>query len=193
VSAAQWQQATADEIEEQLIDWAGRLYEEKERELGPEQMRQMERLVMLRAVDTLWMRHLTELDTLREGIGLRAYGQQDPLVSFKKEAHELYADLTARIQENIVHSIYHVRIVQQPQHRAVRALHPSGAGDGDRGQPVRGRIQRVGRNDPCPCGSGKKYKHCCMRKDKAAVTQPVDATPTGATATKSKRRRKKRR
>jgi preprotein translocase subunit SecA len=193
VNVAQWQQATADEVEEQLISWARQLYEEKERDLGPEQMRQVERLVMLRAVDTLWMRHLTELDTLREGIGLRAYGQQDPLVSFKKEAHELYADLTARIREDIVHSIYHVKVVQQPQRRAVRALRPGGDGDGARRQPAQAGVQRVGRNDPCPCGSGKKYKHCCMRKDMAAAPQPVGATPTGATAAKSGRRKKRKR
>jgi preprotein translocase subunit SecA len=197
VNAAQWQQATAGEIEEQLIDWAWKLYAEKERELGPEPTRQIERGVMLRAVDTLWVRHLTELDTLREGIGLRAYGQQDPLISFKKEAHELYADLTTRIQEAIVHSIYHniyqARIVRQPQHRAVRALRPGGDGDSARRQPTQARAQRLGRNDPCPCGSGKKYKHCHWGKELPAATpQPVGAAPKGTTPTKSKRKRRKR-
>jgi preprotein translocase subunit SecA len=152
---------------------------------------------MLRAVDTLWVRHLTELDTLREGIGLRAYGQQDPLISFKKEAHELYADLTTRIQEAIVHSIYHniyqARIVRQPQHRAVRALRPGGDGDSARRQPTQARAQRLGRNDPCPCGSGKKYKHCHWGKELPAATpQPVGAAPKGTTPTKSKRKRRKR-
>jgi preprotein translocase subunit SecA len=199
MNPAQWRDASAEEIERELLDWAERLYEDKERALGSETMRQLERLVMLRAVDTLWVRHLTELDTLREGIGLRAYGQQDPLISFKKEAHILYDNLTASIQENIVHTIYHVSVVQQPQHRGVRAVHPGGDGQGAR-QPVPSGVARVGRNDPCPCGSGKKYKHCCMRKDIAAGAEVASAaepapsaaagaTPAGQSHKRSKRRR----
>jgi preprotein translocase subunit SecA len=197
VNAAQWQQAAASEIEEQLINWAWRLYEQKEGELGPEQMRQVERLVMLRAVDNLWMRHLTELDALREGIGLRAYGQQDPLIAFKKEAHELYADLTTHIQEDIVHTIYHVRMVQQPRHRAVRALHPGGDGNGEGRRPTGPMptgAQRVGRNDPCPCGSGKKYKHCHWGQDlPTAAMQPAGVPVTDAAATESKGKKRRKR
>lgn len=182
LTLARWENLTAGEIEEQILDLAERLYEEKERQQGSEDMRRLERLVMLRSVDKLWIRYLTDLDDLREGIGLRAYGRQDPLVAFKKEAHEMYAELLAAIQRAIVGDIYRVSLVRQPQRRPepVKRLRPEPI-EGPRPmremrtnveaqrapQPVKAGEQ-VGRNDPCPCGSGKKYKHCCMRKDQAA-------------------------
>jgi len=177
----------ADGIEAQLLDLAERLYEEKERQLGSEMMRQLERLVMLRAVDTLWIRHLTALDELREGIGLRAYGQQDPLVEYKRESHEMFQGLMAAIQHDIVHSIYYVTVVREPQPRPMREMRA----DVERArarQPVAGR--KVGRNDPCPCGSGKKYKHCCLRKDLAqAQAIPVASKAKGKGGRHRKRRR----
>jgi preprotein translocase subunit SecA len=180
-----WRKLTPKEIEEQLLDLAEKLYEEKERQLGAEDMRQVERLVMLRAVDSLWIRHLTDLDNLREGIGLRAYGQQDPLVAFKKEAHEMYADLMTAIQHTIVGDIYRVSLVREPQPRPMREMRTSV--EAQRApQPVRTAGARVGRNDPCPCGSGKKYKHCCMRKEQAS-------TPSAGGGKASRRSRRRRR
>ena len=185
LSPARWEKLTPQEIEEQLLELAERLYEEKERQLGAEDMRQVERLVMLRAVDNLWIRHLTSLDNLREGIGLRAYGQQDPLVAFKKEAHEMYADLMAAIQHTIVGDIYRVSLVREPQPRPMREVRTSV--EAQRApQPVRTAGAKVGRNDPCPCGSGKKYKHCCMHKEQTSA-------PTGEKKTRRSRRRRKRR
>jgi preprotein translocase subunit SecA len=186
-TSARWRKLAPKEIEEQLLDLAERLYEEKERQLGSEDMRQVERLVMLRAVDSLWIRHLTNLDNLREGIGLRAYGQQDPLVAFKKEAHEMYAGLMAAIQRAIVGDIYRVSLVREPQPRPMREMRINV--EAQRApQPARTTGARVGRNDPCPCGSGKKYKHCCMRKDQAS-------TPSagGGKASRRSRRRRRRR
>jgi len=147
----------------------------------------LERLVMLRSVDNLWIRHLTGLDNLREGIGLRAYGQQDPLQAFKKEAHEMYAELLASIQHAVVGDIYRVSLVREPQPRPMREVRTNV--EAQRApQPVRAAGAKVGRNDPCPCGSGKKYKHCCMHKD---LAQAQGETNAGETKKRRRRRRRK--
>ncbi|MBC8263802.1 MAG: SEC-C domain-containing protein [Anaerolineales bacterium] len=187
LTPSHWRKLTPQEIEEQMLDLAERLYEEKERQLGAEDMRHVERLVMLRTVDNLWIRHLTGLDNLREGIGLRAYGQQDPLMAFKKEAHEMYAELLGAIQRAIVGDIYRVSLVREPQPRPMREMRTSV--EAQRApQPVRTAGATVGRNDPCPCGSGKKYKHCCMRKEQASAPSASEKK----TSRRSKKRRKRR-
>jgi preprotein translocase subunit SecA len=137
---------SAPQITEKLIDYAIELYDQREQELGPENMRMAERLVMLRAIDRLWMEHLTEMEHLRQGIGLRAVGQEQPLVVYKREGHASFEALLAGIQHDVVHSIYHVGIAKDAPQKKKEAV-PVG--------------KKVGRNDPCPCGSGKKYKHCC--------------------------------
>jgi preprotein translocase subunit SecA len=167
MTAGRWKGMSPDQIEDELLSLAERLYDEKERSLGPELMRQLERAVMLRVVDNLWVRHLTDLDMLREGIGLRAYGQQDPLVAFKHEAFDMYGQLTGSIQHDIIHAIYHAQVVSAPQPRAMQAVHPGSGGDDGARRPIR-QEKRPGRNDPCYCGSGKKYKHCHMRQDMAS-------------------------
>ncbi len=147
-----------EEIEDQLFDYTLSRYEERERELGPENMRVLERLVMLRSIDSHWIEHLTAMEDMRHGIGLEAMGQRDPLVTYKRMAHDMFQDLQHSIEHDIVHTVYHVGIVKQqaparepaPPERKVPAA-------------VSGK-KKVGRNDPCPCGSGKKYKHCCGRK-----------------------------
>ena len=128
------------------------------------------REIMLEAVDTLWVRHLTDLDVLREGIGLRAYGQQDPLVAFKKEAHEMYQGLLSNIQEHIVSRLFGVpQLVTLQPRRQRRLVTNLQAGRDGRRRPVRASAkEKLGRNDPCWCGSGKKYKHCHWRQDQAA-------------------------
>jgi preprotein translocase subunit SecA len=134
------------QITEKLTDYAIELYSQREQELGPENMRMAERLVMLRVVDRLWMEHLTAMDHLRQGIGLRAVGQEQPLVVYKREGHAYFEALLASIQHDVAHSIYHVGAAKEAPQKKKEAV-PVG--------------KRVGRNDPCPCGSGKKYKHCC--------------------------------
>jgi preprotein translocase subunit SecA len=134
------------QITEKLTDYATELYNQREQELGPENMRIAERLVMLRVIDRLWMEHLTAMEHLRQGIGLRAVGQEQPLVVYKREGHAYFEALLASIQHDVVHSIYHVGLAKQAPQKKKEAV-PVG--------------KRVGRNDPCPCGSGKKYKHCC--------------------------------
>jgi preprotein translocase subunit SecA len=196
MTASRWRSMDPDQIEQELITVAEQRYDEKEENLGPELIRQLEQAVMLRVVDTLWVRHLTSLDVLREGIGLRAFGQQDPLVAFKREAHDMYDQLRGAIQHDIVHAIYHAQVMATPQPRQMQAVHPSSSEDGDGARkPVRSK-QLPGRNDPCWCGSGKKYKHCHMRQDMTAepsaatkaTSQPVgDGRPT-----KPRRRRRRR-
>jgi preprotein translocase subunit SecA len=153
---------------------------------------QRDRSILLRTVDTLWIRHLTDLDILREGIGLRAYAQQDPLVAFKKDAHEMYGDLLVRIRQDVVHQAFKPPPVQlaapvQPRRR----LFTNKGGESEaRARPVRRSKQTPGRNDPCPCGSGKKYKACCMRKDRAAGNiGPQSSNKTQKTARKRRRRK----
>jgi preprotein translocase subunit SecA len=137
---------SAQQITEKLTDYATELYNQREQELGPDNMRIAERLVMLRAIDSWWREHLTEMEHLRQGIGLRAVGQEQPLIVYKREGHAYFEALLASIQHDVVHSIYHVGIAKEAPQKKKEAV-PVG--------------KKVGRNDPCPCGSGKKYKHCC--------------------------------
>ena len=133
------------QIAEKLTDYAIKLYNQREQELGPDNMRIAERLVMLRVIDRLWMDHLTDMEHLRQGIGLRAVGQEQPLMVYKREGHASFEALLASIQHDVAHSIYHVGIAKEAPKK--KEAVPVG--------------KKVGRNDPCPCGSGKKYKHCC--------------------------------
>ncbi|MFB0536449.1 MAG: preprotein translocase subunit SecA [Anaerolineae bacterium] len=149
-----------------------------------------DRQVMLQVIDNLWVRHLTDLDNLREGIGLRAYGQQDPLVAYKKEAHEMYQELLATIQHDIVHRIFRPVEIRIQRPRPVREMRTNLRG-GETRRPVKAG-DKVGRNDPCPCGSGKKYKHCHGRASRAAA-QKMTPQPVGTTKTRQQKRRKKKR
>lgn len=146
--AAQQSQIDGKEIAEKLTNYAVGLYEQKEKEIGSENMRLIERVVMLRVIDKLWMEHLTTMEDMRQGIGLRAVGQQDPLVVYKREGRSLFDGLLASIQHDVARSIYRVNLVKKEPPRKKQAV-------------IAGK--KVGRNDPCPCGSGKKYKHCCGR------------------------------
>jgi preprotein translocase subunit SecA len=150
-----------EEIEARLLEVAEAAYDEKEASLGPEVMRQVERAVLLRVIDSLWIRHLTAIDDLREGIGLRAYGQRDPLVEYKVEAAAMFDQLLANIQHDVTHLIYHVTVVRDQQPRPQRQMLTNRDEPTSR-RPVRAG-SKVGRNDPCPCGSGRKYKKCCGR------------------------------
>jgi len=144
-------------------------YAAREAELGAETMREIERVLMLRIVDEKWMDHLDAMDQLREGVGLRAYGQKDPLVEYKFESFDMFQNMIASIQEETVKKLFRVRVVppQQAERRQVKENLYAAGGDGVK-QPVR-RDKKVGRNSPCPCGSGKKYKKCCAAKDEQAA------------------------
>jgi preprotein translocase subunit SecA len=134
------------EIEQKLLEHADSLYEEREKELTAQNMRVVERLVMLRAIDSRWIEHLTAMENMRQGIGLQSLAQRDPLVAYKKLGHETFQDLMGGVRHDIVHTIYRVNLVKQEKPKEREKA------------PVAGH---TGRNDPCPCGSGKKYKKCC--------------------------------
>jgi len=125
-------------------------------------MREIERVILLRIVDDKWMDHLDAMDQLREGIGLRAYGQKDPLIEYKFEGYEMFQNMIDSIQDDVVRYIFRVNVVQPRQQQSRRVVENRYAEEGPR-QPAR-KEGKVGRNDPCPCGSGKKYKKCCGRQ-----------------------------
>jgi preprotein translocase subunit SecA len=174
--------ASAEEVAEKLLESARKAYEAREQNLTPEVMRQVEKYVVLRAIDEKWRDHLYEIDQLKGGIGLRAYGQRDPLIEYKSEAYNMFVSLMTEIKDTIIRNIFRVRVTAEPEpvRRAAHASaeHPEvsafgtpvGPEAGPPGGPPRKRkpIQRteakIGPNDPCICGSGKKYKKCCMKK-----------------------------
>lgn len=134
------------------------LYEVREQELGAETMRDIEKAIMLRIIDEKWMDHIDAMDQLRGGISLRAYAQRDPLIEYKFEAFEAFQDMIFAIKEDVVRYILRMRVVAKPEERKMVANH--GGGEDGVKKPVKVG-EKVGRNDPCPCGSGKKYKKCC--------------------------------
>jgi preprotein translocase subunit SecA len=154
-----------DELAECLEDVALRHYAERETQIGGETMRELEKIVMLRVVDDKWMDHLDAMDMLREGIGLRAYGQKDPLIEYKVEAYDMFQAMTDSIQDDVVRYMFRVSVVAQPKvsdHlKNAQAVY---AGDEapPKKKPAR-KVEEIGRNQLCPCGSGKKYKQCCGR------------------------------
>lgn len=153
---------TRDEVKQTLIEASDRAYEAREAEIGPGQMREIERLVMLRAIDSKWMEHLDNMDDLREGIGLRAYGQNDPLVAYKFEAYQMFREMIGSVHQDVARWVMRVQIQQERPERQQRVRHVVTNRDEDGGSGVKQRhAAKVGRNDPCPCGSGKKYKKCC--------------------------------
>ncbi|WAM36835.1 preprotein translocase subunit SecA [Caldicellulosiruptor acetigenus] len=151
---------TKQELKEKLISIAKEKYEKKEQEVG-ELMRELERVVLLRVVDMHWMEHIDAVEQLREGISLRAIGQKDPIVEFRFEAFEMFDEMIKRIQEETIKIILHANVENMPQReRVVKEMYENAPSDTPVRKPVV-KTQKVGRNDPCPCGSGKKYKKCC--------------------------------
>ncbi|OPY58068.1 MAG: preprotein translocase subunit SecA [Pelotomaculum sp. PtaU1.Bin035] len=151
------------ELHSYLAERSRAIYEAREQELGSETMRDIERVIMLRIVDGKWMDHLDAMDQLREGIGLRAYGQKDPLVEYKFEGYEMFQNMIDAIQDDVVRYIFRVNLVRPEQQQKRQVVENRYAEDGLK-QPVR-RENKIGRNSLCPCGSGKKYKKCCGRAE----------------------------
>ena len=151
-----------EEVREDLLEAANENYDRREALFGVENMRELEKVVMLKVVDAKWMDHLDAMDMLRQGIGLRAYGQKDPLIEYKIEAFDMFGQMIEHIQEDIVRYIYRVNIVTQAEDRLAQATTSHGD-EAVPNEPVRAK-ETVGRNELCPCGSGKKYKKCCGAK-----------------------------
>ncbi len=171
-----WRSMNAGQLAEHLVEFATATYAAKEAAMGADNMRHLERLVMLRAVDNRWVRHLTDLDELREGIGLRAFAQQDPLIAYKREASEMYAELIESISRDVVLAIYHAQLVLRPlvPVRQVQTNRSDAGTASAAPQPAR-RQNAPGRNDLCWCGSGLKYKNCHLRADQGRGEAPVTA------------------
>ena len=161
-------------IEDRLLQSIPLLYEERENELGLESMRSIERLITLRTIDNHWVRHLTTMENLRQGVGLLAYGQRDPLIAYRTQGHQEFQQVMDNIQHDIAHTIFHVTVAPREPSPEIT-----------KGKPIYGRTDnraavinttkglssrpgnsfgntnlKIGRNDPCPCGSGKKFKRC---------------------------------
>ncbi len=165
------EEADAASVTEAIYALALRSYEKKEAAYTPQVMRELERVVMLRVVDEYWMDNIDAMDDLKQGIGLRAYAQHDPVVAYKEEGYEMFQAMIAAIREETVRRMFLVQLrTNQEVKRQKVAKETSAVGTADtvmKKQPVR-KDKKAGPNDPCPCGSGKKYKKCCMQKDKAA-------------------------
>ena len=147
-----------------LKEEAVKLYEEKEAEFPEaEQIREIERVVLLKVIDNKWMSHIDDMDQLRQGIGLQAYGQRDPLVEYKMNGYEMFEAMTASIQEDTVRLLMHVKIEEKAEREEVAQVTGTNKDDSLGKKPVQRAAQKVYPNDPCPCGSGKKYKQCCGR------------------------------
>ena len=162
--------ATAEAVIEEIYGLSLRTYEKKEAAYTPQVMRELERVVMLRVVDEYWMDNIDAMDDLKQGIGLRAYAQHDPVVAYKAEGYEMFQAMIAAIREETIRRMFLVQLrTNQEVKREKVAKETSAIGTADtvmKKQPVR-KDKKAGPNDPCPCGSGKKYKKCCMQKDKA--------------------------
>ena len=158
-----------DEIRHELKEEAVKLYEAKESEFPePEQLRELERVVLLKCIDSKWMDHIDDMEILRQGIGLAAYGQRDPVVEYKMNAFEMFNSMITSIQEDTLRMLYHVHVEQKIEREQVAKVTGTNKDDsaGPK-KPVQRKEIKVYPNDPCPCGSVKKYKQCCGRKNKA--------------------------
>jgi len=182
-----WDKVTRPKLEEALTATVEQRFEERERTIGADNFRHLERYLILSVLDAQWKDHLLALDHLKEGIGMRAYGQRDPLVEYKRESFELFQEMMERVEDQVVQYLYRVELVQPPQERRRQPVRvreskaEATALQGERreaqhsptaGPPttVRRSTPKVGRNDPCPCGSGKKYKKCHGAMDSTATS-----------------------
>ena len=152
------------ELKHLLKEKAVKLYEAKETEFPePEQFRELERVVLLKVIDRKWMDHIDDMDQLRQGIGLQAYGQRDPLVEYKMAGFDMFDEMTANIQEDTIRLLYHVKIEQKVEREQVAKVTGTNKDDSAPAEPKKRAAAKIYPNDPCPCGSGKKYKQCCGR------------------------------
>ena len=154
-----------NEMKHIVKEEAVKLYEAKESEFPePEQLRELERVVLLKSIDSKWMDHIDDMEILRQGIGLVGYGQRDPVVEYKMSAYDMFNEMTNSIQEDTVRMLYHVHVEQKIEREQVAKVTGTNKDDSSARKPVQRKEDKVYPNDPCPCGSGKKYKQCCGRK-----------------------------
>ena len=165
VTEADVKDMSAKELKHMLKERAAKAYEMKETEFPePEQIREIERVVLLKVIDAKWMAHIDDMDQLRQGIGLQAYGQRDPKVEYKMIGYDMFDQMTKNITEDTVRTLFHIRIEQKVEREQVAQVTGTNKDESAARAPKRRLEKKVYPNDPCPCGSGKKYKQCCGRK-----------------------------
>ncbi len=165
VSAKRVQKPKKNSLKQQLKEEAVKLYESKEAEFpDTEAIRELERVILLKVIDRKWMDHIDDMEQLRQGIGLQAYGQRDPLVEYKMNGYEMFDEMTQNIREETVRLLFHVKIEQKVEREQQAQITGTNKDDSAVKGPVKRSNAKVYPNDPCPCGSGKKYKQCCGRK-----------------------------
>ena len=172
-----------DQLIEMIVEKAKEVYQKKEEEFGGPTLRYLEKVIMLQSIDFHWKDHLLAIDQLKEGIGLRGYGQKDPLIEYQKEAYQMFLEMLDRIKKDTVEKLFAVQMAKEEQavenvklerkqtfvmSRGEAAQGGGGKTESGKGVTVRREGKKVGRNDPCPCGSGKKYKRCCLPKEEEA-------------------------
>ena len=163
-----------NELKHMLKEAATKLYEAKEAEFPEaEQIREIERVILLKVIDAKWMAHIDDMDQLREGIGLQAYGQRDPLVEYKMSGYEMFDSMTASIREDTVRILFHIRVEQKVEREPAAKVTGTNKDDTAVNAPKKREAKKIYPNDPCPCGSGKKFKQCCGRK----ILQEMNSNP----------------
>ncbi|WP_346940223.1 preprotein translocase subunit SecA [uncultured Clostridium sp.] len=162
VTAEEISKLSNDEIIDLLLDKATKLYDGKEVEFGEEQMREIERVILLKIVDSKWMDHIDSMDHLKQGIGLRAYKQQDPAQAYQMEGSEMFAEMIENIKHETVKYLFHVKVEKAPERERVAEITSTNEDSSLKKEPVKKKA-KPNRNDTCPCGSGHKYKNCCGR------------------------------
>ena len=159
----------ADALSDTVFEIAEKTYEARENGFTPKVMRELERVVMLRVVDEYWMDNIDAMDDLKQGIGLRAYGQHDPVIAYKEEGYQMFEAMITAIKEETIRRMFLVQLRPAQEVKREKVAKETSTSAPDKSQVKRAPVRKehkVGPNDPCPCGSGKKYKKCCMQKDK---------------------------
>ena len=165
VTEADVQSGSSAELKQKLKEEAVKLYEAKEAEFpSEEEIRELERVVLLKVIDEKWMNHIDDMEQLRQGIGLQAYGQRDPKIEYKMIAYDMFNEMTSGIEQDTIRLLYHVRVQQPVEREQVAQVTATNRDDSAQKKPQQRKDKKIYPNDPCPCGSGKKYKQCCGRK-----------------------------
>ena len=162
VSKDRWDSLTQEDLVDELTEKVMNLYVEREKEFGEEAFREIERMMLLQVVDHHWMDHIDAMDQLKQGIYIRGYAQKDPVIEYKFEGNQMFEAMTASIQEDVVKIMFNIQKNRVPVRRSeARVMNASHGDEGGNTPKTSKKSDSIGRNDPCPCGSGKKYKKCC--------------------------------
>ena len=165
VDASKWQGEKKSELLDAVKEMAVKAYEAKEREFPEEEhVREVERIILMKVIDRHWMNHIDDMDQLRQGIGLQAYGNRNPLIEYKMQGYDMFDNMIASIQEDTVKLMLHIRIEEKVEREEVAKVTGTNKDDSAQKVPKKRANAKIYPNDPCPCGSGLKYKQCCMRK-----------------------------